>query len=76
MLEKRDSYSVSSYLHTLTFNFDNGGGIDGLSFVAMCGSTITFNLDYKGASAPTSLINLGTPSTNPNGNPFTFTRSN
>jgi Bacterial Ig-like domain (group 1) len=75
MLEKRDTYSVSPDMHTLTFSFDNGGDIDGLSFVAMCGSTITFNLNFEGASAPTSLINLGMPSTNPSGNPFTFTRS-
>jgi hypothetical protein len=76
MLERRDSYSVSPDGHTLSFSFEDGGDIDGVSFVASCGSTITFNLNFNGASAPTSIINLGMPSTNPSGNPFTFTRSN
>ena len=75
MLEKRDTYSVSPDQHTLTFSFDNAGALDGLSFIPMCGSTITFNLSIKGVPAATSRINLGTPSTNPSSNPFTFTRS-
>jgi hypothetical protein len=75
-LEPRDSFSVSPDLHTLTVRFDNVGHIDGIRFTAMCGSTITFNLNFKGAPARLSMINLGRPSTNPSGNPFTFTRSN
>jgi hypothetical protein len=74
-LEPSDTYSVSADLHTLTFNFLNVGHIDGLSFVATCGSTITFNLNFNNASAKPSMINLGRPSTNPSANPFTFTRS-
>ena len=73
-LEKEDTFSVSPDQHTLTLNFNNGGDIDGVSFVPTCGSTITFNLSIKSASADTSRINLGKPSTNPSSNPFTFTR--
>ncbi len=73
-LEKGDVYAVSPDGHTLTFDFNNGGDIDGLSFLPMCGSTITFDLSIKNASAATSRINLGVPSTNPSSNPFTFTR--
>jgi len=75
MLEKHDSYSVSGDQQTLTFSFNNGGAIDGVSFVPMCGSTITFQLSIKGSTATTSRINLGVPATNPSSNPFTFTRS-
>jgi hypothetical protein len=74
-LEKGDHFSVSTDQHTLTFDFLNGGDIDGVSFVPMCGSTIGFNLAIKGAPARTSKINLGSPSTNPGGNPFAFSRS-
>jgi hypothetical protein len=74
-LEKGDTYSVSADTHTLTFDFNNGGDLDGLSFLPMCGSTITFGLAIKGASAPTSRINVGMPSTNPSSDPFTFTRN-
>ncbi len=73
-LEKGDTYSVSTDQHTLTFDFNNGGDVDGLSFVPTCGSTITFSLSIKGAPAAPSKINLGVPSTNPSTNPFTFTR--
>ena len=75
MLEKADMYTVSTDKHTLKFDFRNVGFIDGISFVPMCGSTITFNLSIDGVAAPTSTINLGVPSTNPSTNPFTFTRS-
>jgi hypothetical protein len=73
-LEKEDTFSVSPDQHTLTFNFNDGGDIDGLSFIPTCGSSITFSLSIKSVSAPTSRINLGVPSTNPSSNPFTFTR--
>jgi hypothetical protein len=75
-LEKGDTYSVSPDKHTLTFTFNNGGDLDGLSFVPTCGSTITFDLGIKSAPASTSRINVGVPSTNPSSNPFTFTRNN
>jgi hypothetical protein len=73
-LEKGDTYSVSPDQHTLTFSLNNGGDVDGLSFVPTCGSTITFELSIKSAPAATSRINVGVPSTNPSSNPFTFTR--
>jgi hypothetical protein len=75
-LEKGDTYSVSTDKHTLTFDFDNGGGVDGLSFLPTCGSTITFDLGIKDAPAATSRIHVGVPGTNPSSNPFTFTRNN
>ncbi len=74
-LEKNDKYSVSADKHSLTFSFKNVGHIDGISFLPMCGSMISFNLSIKSAPAATSKINLGVPSTNPSSNPFTFTRS-
>jgi hypothetical protein len=57
------------------FTIKDHGHLDGFTFYAGCGSSITFNLKINGAPAPKSLIFLGNPTTNATKNPVVFTRS-
>ncbi len=73
-LEKTDSSSVKPDMASLTFTSHNKGFTDGVSFVATCGSSVTFQGSVNGGPAKTTQIFLGSPATNPSTNPVTFTR--
>lgn len=74
-LEKADSLAVAPDQTSLTLTSHNWGWTDGVSFVATCGSSVTFQGSINGKKAKTTQIYLGSPATSPGTNPVTFTRS-
>lgn len=58
----------------LKFRLIDHGDLDGFTFFAGCGSTITFQLSIAGGSAPTSEIFLGAAGGHPLQNPIVLTR--
>jgi hypothetical protein len=58
----------------LNFGLVDHSDLDGFTFFAGCGSTITFNLSIGGVTAPSSEIFLGAAGGHPAQNPFVLTR--
>ena len=59
----------------VSFTIKDNGHLDGFTFYAGCGSSLSFNLKINGAAAPKTLIFLGNPTSNATKNPVVFTRS-
>jgi len=57
------------------FSIKDHGHLDGFTFYAGCGSSLTFNLKINGVAAPKNMIFLGNPTSNATKNPVVFTRS-
>jgi hypothetical protein len=60
--------------NTLNFGLVDHSDLDGFTFFAGCGSTITFNLSIAGTIAPSSEIFLGATGGHPSANPFVLPR--
>ena len=73
-LEKNDSFSVGPDRHTITFRFNNYGGVDGLDFHTHCAEAIRFGLRADGAPVNPTEVMIGHGDTNPPAVPFTVHR--
>ncbi|HVA44244.1 MAG TPA: hypothetical protein VNF50_12240 [Acidimicrobiales bacterium] len=73
-LEKNDSVTVGSNGHTLTFDFNNYGGIDGVDFTTTCTPGLKVELKADSGRVQTSYIHLGTNESHPGANPFLIRR--
>lgn len=73
-LEGHDSRTVSPDHHTITFRFENHGGIDGLNFRTHCAPSIDFTFVSDGGSLAASKVTIGRTGTNPTSDPFTISR--
>jgi hypothetical protein len=73
-LEGHDSRSVSPDHHTITFRFENHGGVDGLNFRTHCAPSIAFTFLSDGNSLPSNQVTIGHAGTTPTANPFTIAR--
>jgi len=73
-LEKNDTVTVGSNGHTLTFDFNNYGGVDGVDFTTTCTPGLKVELKADGGRVQTKYIHLGANDTHPGANPFLIRR--
>jgi hypothetical protein len=60
--------------HGVAYKFTNYGGVDGIDFGALCGSTITVTALLDGHVVPASHIVIGAGNTHPNRQPIVIHR--
>jgi len=73
-LEKNDTVTVGSQGHTLTFDFNNYGGVDGVDFTTSCTPGLKVEFKADGGRVQTRFIHLGANDTHPGANPFLIRR--
>ncbi|MHB1855506.1 MAG: hypothetical protein ACYCS2_10685 [Acidimicrobiales bacterium] len=74
-LEKNDTVTVGSNGHTLTFAFNNYGGVDGVDFTTTCTPGLKVELKADGGRVQPRFIHLGANDTHPGSNPFLIRRA-
>ena len=60
--------------HSVAYRFTNYGGVDGIDFGALCGSTIKVTAVLDGHVVPASHIVIGAGNTHPSGQPVVIHR--
>ena len=60
--------------HSVAYRFTNYGGVDGIDFGALCGSTLKITAVLDGHLVPASHIVIGARNTHPTGQPITIHR--
>lgn len=73
-LEKNDTVSVGPDGHTLTFDFNNYGGVDGVDFTTSCTPGLKVDLRADGSRIQDQYIHLGAHDVHPGSNPFEIRR--
>jgi len=74
-LERGDQLNVAPGKHSLTFRFNNYGGIDGFDFVTHCAPALAFGFLTDDHAVGTTHISIGAGARNPLHNPFVITRT-
>ena len=73
-LEENDTVTIGAGGHTLAFDFNNYGGVDGVDFTATCTPGLKVDLKADGGRVQTRFIHLGAKDVHPGTNPFLIRR--
>ena len=74
-LEKNDHLNVGAGQHTITFRFNNYGGVDGFDFATHCAPALAFGFTSDGHVVPGAHISVGASSRHPAHDPFVIART-
>jgi hypothetical protein len=61
--------------HSVAYRFTNYGGVDGIDFGALCGSTIRVTANLDGHAVPVSHVVIGSGDTHPASEPIVIHRA-